>query len=231
MRSSYILSLITGIKRAIVLGAVGKSYDIASLTVGNGILVDEDAQLAAIGVINSILQLLTQGALQHSFTTLITRWMTGKGQKGASLLEFELYEEHQSPWAAISAFKERCELGVRKRIAWLRLGGALAVGTCLFLLGAAMNTVAIPKSRWWPDTRYVVPDPPDDRFYFTNQTSQIASVSRMSLWGKAWDMVRIGGPVSWEMVRFAFFLFSFLFLFAFACQNDAYKSVPSRHTL
>ncbi|OJK01271.1 hypothetical protein ASPACDRAFT_41535 [Aspergillus aculeatus ATCC 16872] len=186
---------------AIVLGAIGKSYDIASLTVGNGILVDEDAQLAAIGVINSILQLLTQGALQHSFTTLVTRWMTGKGQKGASLLDFELYEEHQIPWAAISAFKKRCELGVRKRIAWLRFGGALAVGICLFLLGAAMNTIAIPKSRWWPDTRYVVPDPPDDRFYFTNQTSQIASVSRMSLWGKAWDMVRIGGPVSWEMAH------------------------------
>ncbi|RAH78981.1 hypothetical protein BO86DRAFT_402323 [Aspergillus japonicus CBS 114.51] len=213
---------------AIVLGAIGKSYDIASLTVGNGILVDEDAQLAVIGVINSILQLLTQGALQHSVTTLITRWMTDKGQKGASLLDFELYEEHQSPLTAISTFKERCELGVRKHIAWLRLGGALAVGICLFLLGAAMNTIAIPKSRWWPDTRYVVPDPPDDRFYFTNQTSQIASVSRMSLWGKAWDMVRIGGPVSWEM---AHSLAAYHSLQALGLLYDTFNNAPGWRSL
>ena len=127
--------------------------------------------------------------------------MTGKGQKGASPVDFDLYEEFKKPWTAVAKLKERCKIGTRKSRAWLQFIGALVVGISILLLGAAMNTIAIPKSRWWPDTRFEAPQPPDDRFYFANQTSRVASVSRMPLWGQAWEMIREGGTASWEMVR------------------------------
>ncbi|KAK7517815.1 hypothetical protein IWZ03DRAFT_414643 [Phyllosticta citriasiana] len=37
-----------------------------------------------------------------------------------------------------------------------------------------MNTVAIPKARWWPDSRFINPAD-DDRFFFTNRTMRVAN--------------------------------------------------------
>ncbi|PWY93987.1 hypothetical protein BO94DRAFT_582400 [Aspergillus sclerotioniger CBS 115572] len=195
------LVAVTIIIGAIVLGARGQSFDLASHTVENGIVVDQDAQLAIIGLANTILQFLTQEALLHISATLITKWMTGKGEKGASSVDFDLLDEFKKPWTAASKLKERCKIGTRKSRAWLQFIGALVVGISILLLGAAMNTIAIPKSRWWPDTRFEAPQPPDDRFYFVNQTSRVASVSRMPLWGQAWEMIREGGTASWEMAH------------------------------
>lgn len=147
--------------------------------------------------------MFNQEALSHIASTLLTSWMIQKGSRGATPSDLELFDEFNQPWTAFKNFLDRRKseaLAGRSWKNWFRLLSSLAIGVSVILLGAAMNTVLIPKTRWWPDTRFVEVRFPDDRFFFKNQTSRIGSVSRMSMWAQSWNMLRIGGPVSWEMV-------------------------------
>jgi hypothetical protein len=188
--------------RAIVLGARGEPFNLSSRITAIG--VDQDLQLTFIGLVNRIVEMLTQDALSHIASTILTSWMIRQGS-GGTLSDLEMLDEFKQPWTALVNFLERRKPEALAGRSWkngFRLLSSLAIGLSLLLLGAAMNTVAIPKTRWWPDTRFEVPRLPDDRFFFKNQTSRVGSVSRMSMWGQSWNMLRIGGSVSWEMVSF-----------------------------
>lgn len=188
--------------RAIVLGARGEPFNLSSrITASIG--VDQDLQLTVIGLVNRIVEMLTQEALSHIASTILTSWMIRRGSRGVTPSDLEMLEEFKQPWTALTNFLERRKpeaVAGRSWKNWFRLLSSLAIGVSLLLLGAAMNTVAIPKTRWWPDTRFEVPRLPDDRFFFKNQTSRVGSVSRISMWGQSWNMLRIGGSESWEMV-------------------------------
>lgn len=189
---------------AIVLGARGEPWHLSSRILAS-IGVDQDLQLTVIGLLNQLLGMFTQEALAHIASTLLTSWMIKEGSRGATPSDLELFQEFNQPWTAFTNFlgRRRSEaLAGRSWKNWFRLFSSLAIGISVILLGAAMNTVVIPKTRWWPDTRFEEPHFPDDRFFFENQTSRIGSVSRMSMWAQSWNMLRIGGSVSWEMVCF-----------------------------
>lgn len=48
-----------------------------------------------------------------------------------------------------------------------------------------MNTVGMPKARWWPDTRFIDPNPKDERFFFSNKTYHVNQVSNEPLWQRS----------------------------------------------
>jgi hypothetical protein len=184
--------------RAVALGAVQQSFDITKHNVFQRFQVNEDAQLAIFGLLNTLLALMVRDSLSHIADTVVTKWMISS--RGASPLDFEMYEESIKPWIAIANVHTR-----RKKHGWnLRDGGRFflcaATGICLLLQGASMNTIGMPKLRWWPDTRFVNPDPNDNRLFFNMPTKRVASVSYMAMWERGWQTVREGGAVSWEIV-------------------------------
>lgn len=186
-------------KSALIFGAVGMSFNIANHKLWETYQINQDAQLAAFGVLNTILAYMVRDSLKHISDTFITKWIVADDGCGATVLDFEMGEELTKPWAAISKFHTR-----RKQHGWnvrhtLRFILAFTTGTCLLLQGAGMNTVGMPKRRWWPDAS--ASNPSDDRFYFTNKTMRVENVSQMSVWGRSWNMIREGGDVSWELVR------------------------------
>ncbi|KAK8435645.1 hypothetical protein IWX49DRAFT_551248 [Phyllosticta citricarpa] len=119
--------------------------------------------------------------LYHVSTTTITRLMVSKDGSGAITLDFEISEELSKPWtAAINCHSRREIKDWRWRDGLPRFVLTLVVGVCLLLQGAAMNTVAIPKARWWPNSRFINPAD-DDRFFFTNKKMHVANEQDVSL--------------------------------------------------
>ncbi|OJD30499.1 uncharacterized protein BKCO1_5900070 [Diplodia corticola] len=186
---------------AIVFGAAGTSFNITKFTLWKKVQIDQDIQLAAFGIINTILAHMVRDSLAHIADTLVTRRMVSEKGRGATVLDFEMKEELTKPWIAVSTFYSR-----RKQTGWtarniLRLALSFTIGACLLLQGAGINTVGMPKTRWWPDTRYVNPKPGDNRFFFSNKTMRVANVSRMAVWDRSWNMIREGGDMSWELAH------------------------------
>ena len=141
---------------------------------------------------------MVRDSLSHIADSLVTKWMVS--ERGASALDFEMYDETIKPWRAVVNVHAR-----RKQNGWslrdgLRFTVYMVVGVCLLLQGASMNTIGLPKIRWWPDTRFVNPDPLDERLYVTTPATKVATVSYMSVWDASFQTVRQGGVVSWEVV-------------------------------
>lgn len=191
---------------AILFGAAGTSFSITNRTLWHKFQISEDAQLAAFGILNTFLAYMVRDSLAHISDTLVTRWMVSKNGHGATVLDFDMKEEFSKPWIAVSNyFTRRASHGQAVRNA-SRFTIGLITGVCLLLQGAGMNTIGMPKARWWPDTRFINPDPGDDRFFFQNKTMRVANVSRMSVWDRSWNMILEGGDISWELVGRAFIL-------------------------
>ena len=69
-------------------------------------------------------------------------------------LTSEMKEEFVKPWIAMANNAERWRLFGWKSLGWrgaARFVLTLASSICFLLLGAAMNTIGIPKGRWYPD--------------------------------------------------------------------------------
>lgn len=161
-------------------------------------MINEDLQLAAFGLLNTLLALMVRDSLGHVTNVMITEWMIST--RGASTLDFDLYDETIKPWIAVSNAHTR-----RKRNGWrmrdfMRVTACTVIGFCLLLQGASMNTIGIPKMRWWPDTRFIKPDPKDGRLFFNTTARQVANVSFMPLWQRSFDMIKEGDLFSWEIV-------------------------------
>ncbi|KAF3933819.1 hypothetical protein ABW20_dc0110224 [Dactylellina cionopaga] len=79
---------------------------------------------------------------------------------GASSLDFELANEMTKPWLAIYNFYKRVSLfgfakiGLRGSLKFVL---TLLIGVTVLLMTSAINTVALPKQRWTPETTYCTP--------------------------------------------------------------------------
>jgi hypothetical protein len=123
--------------------------------------VQPDTQLVFLGVINKVLDYLVTNAIEHiallGLTVCMTRNSSFNGPAGVHAIDFETKEELLKPWIAITNFVERCRLFGRPNLngrdgaSCLRFFVTLAISVCFLLQAAAMNTIGLPKARWYPD--------------------------------------------------------------------------------
>lgn len=114
-----------------------------------------------LGLINKIMDYLITDAVEHISYVSNTVRMTLMPSKNASIgvhpIDFEMKEELLKPWIAIISFIKRQRIfktGASRDLKWailLRFFLVLASSVCFVLQGAAMNTVGLPKARWFPD--------------------------------------------------------------------------------
>ena len=134
---------------AITLGATRQIFSLRTQSIF-GRNVDADLQLAFIGVINKIQDLLVTKAFTSLAGVLLTLKMT-TFRSGATLLDFDLADELTKPWCSLWAFWKRKNTFGWRRASWLRLLITSATSVCVLLQGLAINTMGIPKERWIPD--------------------------------------------------------------------------------
>lgn len=164
-----------------------------------------DVQLAAIGLINKIMDTFVQASLKHTASIFLTKWMAAGSSRhrGASLLDLDLKSELTQPWTCIYNFHKR-----RKLHGWKALGPAgifrfivsLWISCCVILLALAINTVGIPKERWYPnltDSGFQVTDSVRQLLTITTPIMQLHGLDWDDSWNQAWDMVG-PGPASWD---------------------------------
>lgn len=109
-----------------------------------------DAQLAVFGLVNKLLDYLVQDALAHICGITLTTWMA-LTKIGAHTMDFQMTDELTMPWITVLNFIERFRLlgwqGVGA-LGLLRYISSFATSIMVLLLGAGVNTIAIPKERW-----------------------------------------------------------------------------------
>jgi hypothetical protein len=122
--------------------------------------VDADLQLAMLGFFNKSLDVLLISSLEYTASVLLTIWMTatdGKDAPGATFGDFELKNELTKPWMTMYGFIWRCQRFKWRWTSWsswrsfLRFLLCLCISICVLLQGLAINTIAIPKQRWYPN--------------------------------------------------------------------------------
>lgn len=131
---------------------IRQQYFSLSITRLFGAEVDADLKLALLGFVNKILDVLLLSSLEYMSSFLLTVWMSRASHAhGATFSDFELKEELTKPWMAIINFATRLQ---RSKWTWkslLRCLLCLCISISVMLQGLAINTIAIPKKRWYPD--------------------------------------------------------------------------------
>ena len=137
------------VNSAIILGCKRQLWTLKAGTIW-GSQVQPDTQIAFLGVINKILDYLVTNGIEHIALLVITLRMTRKssdnGPAGVHTFDFEMKEQLLKPWIAITSFMNR-----RSGASFPRFCVSLVVSICFLLQGAAVNTVGLPKARWYPD--------------------------------------------------------------------------------
>lgn len=149
--------------------------------------------------------MFVQASLKHTASIFLTTWMAVRPSKhhGVNLLDFDLKNELTQPWTCISNFHRR-----RILYGWRGLGSggvfrfiiSLSISCCVLLLALAINTVGIPKERWYPnlnDSGFQVTDAVRQLFTITTTRMELQSLGWGDSWNEAWDMVG-SGPPSWD---------------------------------
>ncbi|KAI9765590.1 MAG: hypothetical protein M1840_007279 [Geoglossum simile] len=140
-----------------------------------------DFEMTVMGLINKVLDYLFQDALLHTSGTLLTIWMARRTRfAGVCTLDFDLLDELTKPWVTVGNFTSRVRLFGWRKVGWggvLRYIGSFSVALCVFLLGASINTIALPKARWYPDIRS----------YPRNQESLTLRTPQAHLQALGWD--------------------------------------------
>lgn len=160
----------TGIITAgITLGAT-RTYISIGLSRVFGEEVDADLKLAFLGFFNKSLDVILVSSLEYMASFLLTVWMARApavvgDRHGATYNDFGLKDELTKPWMTVASFITR---GRRSSWRWswrsvFRLFLCLCVSISVMLQGLAINTVAIPKKRWYPNLQAKWGTTPGDR--------------------------------------------------------------------
>lgn len=182
---------------ALVFGATGKVFGVAVKSIF-GASVDADTQLAAIGFVNKILDVLVQKSLEESAFVCLTLWMTTQGADGVHLDDFQLKDELTKPWFAIWNFGKRRRLhgwryGLLPDLGRLLI--TLATSISVLLLAVAINTLGPPKLRWYPEVsnspRSILP-----YASITHPRLTFIGLDWMNFWNEGFAITGGGNP-SW----------------------------------
>lgn len=147
------LAAISVITTGIVFGAIGFRILLKETNVF-WYQIDPDLQLAFLGFFNKMLDVLLISSLEYTASIVVTAWMTAKkphDASGATFGDFELKNELTKPWMTIWAFVWRWKRFKFSFKSLLRFLLCLCVSVCVLLQGLAINTIAIPKIRWYPN--------------------------------------------------------------------------------
>ena len=189
-------------------------------------------QLVFIGVVNKTLDYLFQNGFEHLALIILTISMAQEPAStylaGAHSSDYDLKEELIKPWVAVDKFITRWRSfgwrgpEVLQCPALVRFLATLLTSISFLLLGAGMNTVGIPKARWYPN---LWPKTMANDALMTIRTPQmkLQNVDWMNYWDLGWGMVG-GGPHSWEA---AIALASASIFSTLSCLGDLYQQQPS----
>lgn len=144
------------ITTGIIFGAKETYFAVGSSQIF-GADVDADLKLATLGFINKILDVILVSSLEYTAAIVVTIWMARKVQRsnanGATYLDFDLKDELTKPWMTLLCFFTRF-----KRSGWVwnwkslfRCLFCLCISISVMLQGLAVNTLAVPKERWFPN--------------------------------------------------------------------------------
>jgi hypothetical protein len=184
------INIIDLVYSAIVLGW---KRQIWPLTAGSiwGSRVEPDTQLAFMGLVNKIMDYLLTYCIEHMAVLILTTWMTQpSSSSGVVAIDLELSKELLRPWVALEHFITRWRshnIGGHPRsklVTLLRFFVALACSVCFLVSAAAMNTLGLAKSRWYPD------DWPNS---IANNALMTMLTPRMSLVSVDWSNYRYMG--------------------------------------
>jgi hypothetical protein len=156
----WVIQMIDWIISAVVFGSKRQLWVLKGGSIW-GSDVQPDTQLVFLGVINKVLDYLVTNAIEHIALLGLTVCMTQKSSvnepAGVYGIDFEAKEELLKPWIAITNFVERWRLFGRPNLSGrdgascLRFFATLIISVCFLLQAAAMNTIGLPKARWYPD--------------------------------------------------------------------------------
>lgn len=188
------------IDSAVVFGSTSKLFQFTDTSLF-GLGIDVDLQLALIGFLNKILDTVVQASLKHTASVCLTAWMawdTGKsGRPGVNLVDFGLKDELVEPWTCVANFWKRCHHLGRQGIGWrgsLRFLASLAISVCVLLLALAVNTLGIPKERWYPN----LTGGDQEGLTISAPRMVLNGLDWMNYWGSGFDLVGAGDQ-SWAV--------------------------------
>lgn len=179
----------------ITLGAT-QTYISIGLSRVFGEELDADLKLALLGLFNKTLDVFLVSSLEYMASFFLTIWMaqTSSDRRGATFSDFGLKDELTKPWMTIAGFITRCRRSSWNLKSLFRCLLCLCVSGSVMLQGLAVNTVAIPKKRWYPNEGHEW-----DRTAHEREIMRI-EYPKVSLQGVDWgNMVgvgqsNIGGP-------------------------------------
>jgi hypothetical protein len=120
-----------------------------------GTEIDADLKLALLGFFNKSLDVILVSSLEYTASMMLTVWMArskiGKTPTGADFNDFGLKDELTKPWMTLASFFTRWR---RSKWSWRSLFRCLlclSISISVMLQGLAINTIAVPKARWYPN--------------------------------------------------------------------------------
>ena len=153
--------------------------------------VDVELQLALLGLVNKIMDLLVTISLEDLAAVTLTvaiagraSLLTAKNRRGVHLSDFELAQELTKPWQSIAAFYGRCKIFGWSLSSFARFVVTLIVSVCVLLQGLSLNTIGMPKERWYEQKLQRYP------------AHQLHDIN-LSFWDAGFSIVG-GGDKSWD---------------------------------
>ena len=174
-------------RRALAFGSKRQLFDFGTSSIW-GMQVTPDTQLALLRVFNKCFDYLVDNALENITHLSLTLWMTEKPTKnrpsGVLPVDYEMKEELVKPWIAGLIHIERWRMSGWKGLGYrgvIRFAITIASSICFLLLGAAINTIGLPKARWYPDL-FPYSNANDALMTIETPHMSLASVDWMDYW-------------------------------------------------
>lgn len=117
-----------------------------------GAELDADLKLALLGFFNKSLDVILVSSLEYTASLMLTIWMSSGGKsQGATFSDFGLKDELTKPWMTLVSFYTRYKQSKWSWKSLLRCLFCLCISISVLLQGLAVNTIAVPKARWYPN--------------------------------------------------------------------------------